>query len=126
MLRVRKLLLAAVLMVGTIFGASSPALATTDASITGGYADSAARSILATWVPWDGNQITSAANCESRRQFIARTYRIKLSNLRCDRIDIGLPPCSLYRWILMINSDGVPGDMIPAYRPIAPAANPLC
>jgi hypothetical protein len=72
-----------------------------------------------TWVPWDNNQMTSAQNCENRRRFIARTYNINLRDLRCDRIDIGIPPCPVYRWILMVNADAAPAPSVPAIRPAA-------
>ncbi|WP_157239682.1 hypothetical protein [Catenuloplanes japonicus] len=59
---------------------------------------------LDVWTDWDGNLITSLANCQARLAFIARTYNIATSNLRCDRRDVGLPPCPLYRWVLQVKS----------------------
>jgi hypothetical protein len=73
-------------------------------------------SALATWVPWDGFQITSAANCAARKATIAATYNIALKDLKCQRIDIGLPPCPLYRWILMVNADAFAVATVPNGR----------
>ncbi|MFY1669001.1 hypothetical protein ACN27G_03440 [Plantactinospora sp. WMMB334] len=85
-------------------GAQATASAATGAGLPtnpGAVADVAP---LAVWTDWDGNHITSAANCEARRQYISRTYNISLSSLRRQRRNVGLPPCTLWRWILQVRS----------------------
>ncbi|MDG4795398.1 hypothetical protein [Micromonospora sp. WMMD1082] len=60
--------------------------------------------LLANWVPWDGNHITTQQKCLNRRSYIATTYGISYSALRCDQRNDGLPPCQTY-WILMVDLD---------------------
>jgi hypothetical protein len=54
----------------------------------------------ATWVPWDGFHITSLANCNARKAYIAKTYAISLRALRCK-----LYVCSPNYYLLEIDID---------------------
>lgn len=123
--RIRALVLAASLTIAVVFGSSPHASAV---ERTSDFSQPAAtpQVALVTWVPWDGNQITSLANCERRRQYISATFDIKLSDLRCDRIDIGIPPCPVYRWILMVNADAFAARSVPAVRPVVQPTRTLC
>jgi len=118
-------MLAASLTVAVVF-VSSPQASAAERTSNFSQPAAAPQSTFATWVPWDGNQMTSLANCQSRRQYISTTYNIKLIDLRCDRIDIGLPPCPVYRWILMVNADAFAIRSVPAVRPVTQPARALC
>jgi hypothetical protein len=56
-------------------------------------------------VPWDGNKITSLANCNSRKAYIARTYSIPLRALRCQRYSYTCGEGGPYYWVLEIDQD---------------------
>ncbi|WP_349878830.1 hypothetical protein ABIH81_02515 [Micromonospora sp. HUAS YX12] len=106
-----------------IFGPAPQAVAANNAAVS---RPSTSVTTFATWVPWDGNEISALAKCESRRQYIAKTYNIKLSNLRCDRKDVGLPPCPVYRWILTVNADSFAARTTAAVHPADRPALALC
>ncbi|MEV6928323.1 hypothetical protein AB0M46_28070 [Dactylosporangium sp. NPDC051485] len=60
----------------------------------------------ATWVPWDGNHITSQNNCLSRRAYIATTYNIPPQDLRCQYYPPNSCGGSGY-WLLELDVDGI-------------------
>jgi hypothetical protein len=76
-------------------------------------ADTRPWSTVAGWTPWDGNKITSAGNCLSRLGYIATTYGVQPSQLKCARFPRYTCPESYY-WMVMV----VPGaNVIPRPTP---------
>jgi hypothetical protein len=59
----------------------------------------------ATWTPYDNFQITSAANCESRRNWlIANVAWINQSNSTCTRFGYPATNPPKYYWLVMVRT----------------------
>ncbi len=78
-----------------------------------------------TWVPWDGNKITTAGNCKWWRGQIHKLYEIPLSRLRCTKFYTNTCPSTAY-WMLMVLTS--PGSAPEARREVmwVPQSEPLC
>lgn len=108
MIRGAKILVAATIALGVpvlapaAWASAAPAVAMSPA------AEASASSVAsASWVPWDGNHITTAANCSSRRQQLIRDYRIRTSAIKCQQFTIGTCPPTYY-YMVMIDENAQP------------------